>query len=95
MMQADVPQISCRFKVGRGLSFDIAGVGRDDASILVHHADGLDADYYLKFGVLHGCVIVTANIDAALKAHHPFDMAFVSPKSGNVYRTWPECEQAL
>lgn len=89
-------QLDCEYKVGRGLQFTIAGVGQSDAAITVAKASGYDSDFYFTFGVMHGCVIVkpgTSTRDAALKAGVRPDMAFVSPKTGKVYKTWPECQK--
>lgn len=100
--QAQMPyqnsaQLSCNYTVGSGLKFEIAGVGQPDAAILVVKAGGLDADYYMKFGILHGCVIVQrgfAKLPSSSKRLPGFDMAFVSPTTGRVYRTWQECGQS-
>ena len=97
--QAQMPyqnsaQLSCVYTVGTGLKFEIAGIGQDDAAILVLKANGLDADFYFKFGLLHGCVIVTrgfAKQSNSSKKLPGFDMAFVSPKTGRVYKTWQDC----
>jgi hypothetical protein len=39
--------------------------------------------------VLHGCVIVKRN--PKLADLHAYNYAFISPRSGEVYRTWTEC----
>lgn len=98
-MQSQVPyqtsaQLSCDYTVGRGVKFTIAGVGQPDASILVQRATGLDSDFYLKFGVLHGCVIIQrgfAKLHKSSRRLPGFDMAFVSPNTGRVYKSWQEC----
>lgn len=90
-------QLECSYKVGTGLRFTIAGVGQDDAAITVDHADGLDSDFYFTFGIMHGCVIVKRGFlkqPPELRGGLPgFDMAFVSPRTGRVYKTWEECGQ--
>ena len=90
-------QLDCDYHVGDGLAFVIAGVGEPDAAITVTKASGYEADYYLTFGVLHGCVIVKPGAKAtkaAFRDHVLPDMAFVSPKTGKVYTTWRDCQQA-
>lgn len=100
--QSQVPyqnsaQLNCVYTVGTGLKFSIAGVGQADAAILVDWAAGLDSDFYFKFGVQHGCVIVARGFGKQRKPSGGlpgFDMVFVSPKTGRVYRTWEECGSA-
>ena len=80
----------CTYKVGSGLEFSIGAVGSRVASISFLRSDAR-ADYYARFGVSHGCVIVTpgeASKGAAL------DFAFVSPRTGKVYRDWRACAPA-
>lgn len=87
-------QLNCVYTVGTGLKFVIAGVGQSDGAILVERATGLDSDFYFKFGVQHGCVIVTRGFGKKRQTASGlpgFDMAFVSPRTGRVYRTWQEC----
>lgn len=89
-------QLDCYYRIGRGLAFTIAGVGQLDAAITVEKAEGFDSDYYFTFGMMHGCVVIKPGQktnDAALKAGKLPDMAFVSPKTGKVYRTWKECQK--
>jgi hypothetical protein len=90
-------QLDCVYAVGSGLNFEIDGVGETDAAILINHAEGLKSDFYFKFGLLHGCVIITRGFgkQRASTGQMPgLDMAFVSPRSGRVYRTWQECGQS-
>src|SRR5262245_721636 len=76
----------CTYKVGKDLEFEIAGVGKKDASI--YFTRGIkDGDYYMKFGVMHGCIIVSSGKNIA-------DMAFVSPKNGKFYPSWVACSKA-
>jgi hypothetical protein len=85
----------CEYRVGKSLHFSIGAVGEPDAGITFFHVDW-DGDYYARFGVQHGCVIVQRGAqlmsDSTLSA--ATDYAFVSPKNGKVYRTWEECRDA-
>ena len=49
-----------------------------------------DGDFYVTFGVLHGCVIVKPG-----KNNPRFDLlsqfAFISPKNGKVCKDWERC----
>jgi hypothetical protein len=82
----------CRYKVGR-LEISIAAVGEPDAGISVLHSD-INDDYYARFAVLHGCVIVAAGKAAPKEALAPAgDFAFISPRDGKVYKTWQECSR--
>lgn len=89
-------QMECTYTVGKGLRFTIAGVGQDDAAITVERAEGLESDYYMTVGVLHGCITVKRGFEkpASEKNLPGFDMAFVSPRNGRVYKTWQECGAA-
>ncbi len=73
----------CSYEVGKSLLIEIAGVGQNDAAIVFLKSD-FDGDYYGKVGVLHGCVIVS-------NSQNLFDVAFISPKNGKVYREWGRC----
>lgn len=80
-------RLECTYKVGRDLEFVITDIGRHDAGILFIRSN-LKGDYYAKFGLKHGCVIVTGDLMA-------LDWAFVSPRDGFVYRTWEHCQTAV
>lgn len=84
-------QLDCEYRVGKGLYFSIAGVGRDDAAVTFFKVDW-DADYYATVGVGRGhqCVIVKAGA----KTRFPLAMAFVSPRSGKVFDNWQACDSA-
>jgi len=93
-------QMQCDYRVGKSLRFSIAGVGEETASILFQKADFENGDYFAKVGLLHGCVMVSRNIEVTAKelekmrkARAPFvaDLAFVSPRTGKVYRNWMDC----
>ena len=79
-------QINCKYQLGKSFSMEIAGVGQNDTSINFFKSD-FDGEFYGKVGVLHGCAIVA-------RSNLISDMAFVSPKNGKVYKTWPECAEA-
>ena len=64
----------------------MVSIGQNDTSITFYKSD-FDGEFYGKVGVMHGCAIVA-------KSQLIFDMAFVSPKNGKVYQTWPECADA-
>lgn len=89
-------QRDCEYQVGDGLAFVIVGVGRADAAITVTKASGYDTDYYLSFGMRHGCVVVNPGAKAtraALRSGVRPDIAFVSPKTGKVYTTSRACSR--
>jgi hypothetical protein len=50
-------------------------------------------DYYARFGVMHGCIIVARGTRRP-ESENPFDFAFISPKNGRVYRDWRDCQAA-
>lgn len=83
-------QINCDYKIGKDFWLSIAGVGQSDVAITFMKSD-FDGKYYGTFGVMHGCVIVKPGKSNKASL---IDLAFVSPKDGKVYPTWPECQAA-
>jgi hypothetical protein len=81
----------CHYKIGRNLEISIAGVGEGDAGISILRSS-IDGDFYARFAVLHGCVIVAAG-NAAPPAATTNDglYAFISPRDGKIYKTWQDC----
>ena len=75
-------QLNCTYLAGEKFKVSIAGVGQSDAGILFNHSI-FGEDYYGKFGLLHGCVIVTSK--------NFTEMAFISPRDGNIYLDWNAC----
>ncbi len=95
--QRNSSQMDCSYKIGVGLHFEIAGVGQPDAGVTFYKVDW-DSDFYATFGMQHGCVVVKQG-KRRLERLPPgdargMDMAFVSPKNGKVYASWPECAAA-
>jgi hypothetical protein len=81
-------QRNCRYRVGKDLDIEIAGIGQSDTAI-VFYSSSFAGDYYGKVGILHGCVIVAPGRKSnfgALGNH-----AFISPINGKVYKTWDAC----
>ncbi len=82
----------CHYKIGR-LAISIAAVGESDAGISVLHSD-IGDDFYARFAVQHGCIIVAAGKAAPKQALAVGgDLAFISPRDGKVYKTWQECSR--
>ena len=84
----------CTYVVGQGLEFSITGVGQSDAGVSFLRSDH-KSDFWARMGMLHRCVIVVAG-ERAPKEFMTVngDFAFVSPRTGLVYRLWQECEKA-
>ena len=90
-------EFSCEYKVGNDLHFTIDGVGGEWTGITFLKSD-FDGDFYAKFGLRHGCVIVRRGkknwkSDAGDGPGSPSDYAFISPKNGKVYRDWDACKE--
>lgn len=79
--------LSCSYKAGKSLLIEIAGIGSPDTGVGFLKSD-FNGDYYAKYGVLHGCIIVNRTSDLN-------SFAFISPKNGKIYRTWQECKTGL
>src|SRR3989338_9953619 len=84
--------IDCDYKVGKGLHFGVAGIGLPDAGVTVY-SSSFDGDFYITYGLLHGCVIVKRGPDSISSGvidgpGSMLDFAFVSPRNGKIYETW-------
>jgi hypothetical protein len=85
--EAKNQSISYSYTVGKSLFIEIAGIGSSDTGIAFLKSD-YDGDFYGKYGVQHGCIIINSTKDL-------FSFAFVSPKNGKIYRTWQECKSGM
>lgn len=84
----------CRFDVGADLIVSITAVGEPDAGISFLRSN-IEGDFFARTAMQHHCVIVSAGVKAPTAAKVPGgDLAFISPRTGRVYRTWQECETA-
>ena len=93
-------RMDCEFRVGNGVRFVIAGVGQEDVMVSFIQADS-GAAYIASMVPLHGCVVVKPLRagDATRAAGIPASdsvatFAFVSPRTGKVYRNWQTCLSA-
>ena len=76
------------------------GAGEEDAAIAFVQADS-SANYVASVVPLHGCVVVkparaadAARMAGIAVADSVLTFAFVSPRTGKVYRNWPSCLSA-
>lgn len=91
--------LDCDYRIGKTLHISIAGIGLPDTSVTFMKSD-YDGDFYATMGVLHGCVIVKRGpkdsppnvLDGPGSL---FDFAFISPRSGKVYKGWQECQSGM
>jgi hypothetical protein len=67
----------------------VAGVGQEDVAVVLLQADS-NSEFVASVVPLHGCVVVKPVRTADSAA----TFAFVSPKTGKVYRTWSACLSA-
>lgn len=81
--------LNCTYTVGHDLEFSITAAGEADAGISFIRSS-IKGDYYARFGVLHGCIIVAQGEARTQPA--PIDFAYISPKNGRVYKSWQECQ---
>jgi hypothetical protein len=88
-------QVDCSYRIGKDFWLSIAAVGRTDAGITFMKSD-FNGKYYGTVGVAHGCVIVKTGSGSGSGngTRNPFDLAFISPKNGKVYRDWQSCQAA-
>jgi len=83
--------LGCEYKVGKDLEFSIEDIGSPNTGITFLHANNT-GDYYAKYGIQHGCIIVTHGKKSSMYMR---DFAFVSPRNGKVYKTWELCKQGM
>ena len=92
--------ISCEYKVGKDLEFWIYGIGGLPSITFVK--SNYQGDYYAVLNMGDGCITIRhgqstdqemsplEELDAVQSALT--DRAFVSPKSGKVYKDWKSCQ---
>lgn len=81
----------CTYQVGKDLEFSITSVGQSDTGISFLRSN-INGDYFARYGVMHGCIIVERGMTAPKRKSPEDDYAFVSPKTGQVYKSWQECQ---
>jgi hypothetical protein len=92
--QARTGMRTCSYKVGDSLEFTILGVGQFDASVNFERSDA-KGDFYARIGLAHRCVIIVPGGRAPSAVVDALGQyAFVSPRTGLVYRTWQSCDAA-
>ena len=82
---------------GGGGEVSVDGVGGSDAGITVMRTVGLASDFYLTFGVAHGCVIVKPgeqgpSADPGVSACR---LGLRRPKNRPGAESWPESQSAI
>jgi hypothetical protein len=85
--ESERQQIDCEYHIGKDLWISIPGIGQRDVGVTFMKAD-FDGDYYASFGLMHSCVIIKPG-----KKTEDFDFAFISPRTGKVFKSWPECQK--
>jgi hypothetical protein len=76
--------MDCSYSAGKSFRLTVAGVGGQDAAIIFERSD-YEGDYHGRFGMSHKCVMVSARGSFN-------DIAFISPRTGRVFRRWEECD---
>lgn len=87
--------VTCDYRVGKDLHFTVDGIGGPWTGITFIKSD-YEGDFYATYGTGYGCIIVKPG---KTNWKNPgcggpgsaFDYAFISLKSGNVYRDWEPC----
>jgi hypothetical protein len=86
--------VDCDFKVGNDLHFSIVGLGQPDVKVVFFNSS-IEGDYFASFSLLEGCVVVKhgkKGLSSPQELRKVMnDVAHISPKDGNVYRTWEAC----
>ena len=82
--------MNCDYRVGHSLHFEIRDVGEELCTINFL-ASSFEGDYWGSYGLPFGCVVVKPGM--VFKGPGAFDFAFVSPRSGKVYKDWQSCQR--
>jgi len=82
-------RVDCDYIVGKDFKVSIADVGTSNAGIHFVRSS-FEGDFYGSVGAVHGCVVVNRGKRAMKDSTFP-DVAFISPKSGKVYKDWGDC----
>lgn len=92
--QNSMGSTECVYKVGDDCIVTIAGVGDGDAAIVIDRSLGIEGDYYPRFVTNLSCFAIVAGEKTFDKEglSRLFDTAFISPKTGKVYRDWMSCK---
>ena len=90
-------EVRCIYRVGKDLHFSIDGIGGQWTGITFIRSD-YEGDFYATYGLGHGCVVVKRGKSnwenpGCGGPGSAFDYAFVSSKTGEVYRDWQDCMQ--
>ena len=84
--------IECNYQIGKDLHIVIVPVGEDLTGVKFFRSS-FEGEFYGSVGMMHGCIIIQPG-KAAPPTVNPFEVAFISPKNGKVYRTWEACRKA-
>ncbi|MGH8672313.1 MAG: hypothetical protein ACREUA_09835 [Burkholderiales bacterium] len=97
--------ITCQYKVGNDLHFKITEVGEPAAEVTFFKSL-YEGDFYASFSFTHNCVEIKRGLKAVaqnpvttgedaeetpITAQPVADEAYVSLRSGKVYKDWREC----
>jgi hypothetical protein len=87
--------IECRYTVGKDLQFTIGRIRETDAGLSLIRSDR-QGDFYADVGVFPGCIRITRRVPSAVTASTvdsggTTDVAFVSIRTGTVYRHAEDC----
>jgi len=85
--------LTCRYRVGRDLDFELRRVGEPDVALrLVRSSD--DGDYRADAEMMSRCVFVRHGARGRVAGGSDFAYAFVSGRNGFVYGHLRECRRA-
>lgn len=78
--------IDCEYKIENSFWLTISSVGEKYSGISFMNSNQKD-EYYARYGLAHGCVIV----ETGAKNSKFMDYAFISSRTGKIYHTVTEC----
>ncbi|MGA6829389.1 hypothetical protein ACO9S2_17500 [Nitrospira sp. NS4] len=98
--RAIAPQsIECRYTVGKDLRFTIARIRETDATLSFIHSDH-QGDFYADLGRVPSCIRIARGLPSAVTTSTrdtggTTDDAFVSIRTGTIYRNAEDCRNNL
>lgn len=91
--------IECRYTVGKDLQFTIARIREMEAALSFIHSD-IQGDFYADLGFVTSCIRIARGLPSAVTASTrdtggATDVAFVSIRTGTIYRNAEDCQNNL
>ena len=87
--------LNCAYEIGQDLRFSITGIGEAESAVTFHHLD-INGDFYAIVDEKNDCIAIKAGKSIDYETLRNWVLtgrtrAFVSTKSGKIYKSPQEC----